>query len=121
MSISENINVCAFKTTAKLTTATYDCVLPRATQGRPKSEIYTPKRDDEHRSVSLLYGSTPGTNCMGLSEEHHPFPRILFSISPSQDYLKLSLSARKKKSKAKTKALTYVLMYSVDLILSQNI
>ena len=63
---------------------------------RPKSEIYTPKRDDEHRAVSLSYGSTPGTNCMGLSEEHHPFPMIFFSISPSQDYLKLSLSARKK-------------------------
>ena len=29
-------------------TAKYDGVLPRTPQVRPKSEIYTPKRDDEH-------------------------------------------------------------------------
>ena len=31
-------------------TATYDCVLPRTPQVRPKSKIYTSKRDDEHSS-----------------------------------------------------------------------
>ena len=29
-------------------TAKYDGVLPRTPQVRPKSEIYTPRRDDEH-------------------------------------------------------------------------
>ena len=29
-------------------TAKYDGVLPRTPEVRPKSEIYTPKRDDEH-------------------------------------------------------------------------
>ena len=28
--------------------AKYNGVLPRTPYGRPKSEIYTPKRDDEH-------------------------------------------------------------------------
>ena len=31
-------------------TATYDCVLPRTPQVRPKYKIYTPKRDDENPS-----------------------------------------------------------------------
>ena len=31
-------------------TATYDCFLPRTPQVRPKSKIYTSKRDDEHPS-----------------------------------------------------------------------
>ena len=30
--------------------AIYDCVLPRTPQARPGSEIYTPRRDDEHPS-----------------------------------------------------------------------
>ena len=29
-------------------TAKYDGVLPKTPQVRPKSEFYTPKRDDEH-------------------------------------------------------------------------
>ena len=28
--------------------AKYDAILPRTPQVRPKSEIYTPKRDDKH-------------------------------------------------------------------------
>ena len=41
-------------------TAKYDGVLPRTPYVRPKSEIYTPKRDDEHP---------------------HPFPYAEFSSS----------------------------------------
>jgi len=49
-------------------TAKYDGVLPRTPQVRPKSEIYTPKRDDEHphhfhmRSPSLGWQRTHSGN-----------------------------------------------------------
>ena len=41
-------------------TATYDSVSPRTPEGRPKSEIYTPKRDGEHPSPFYMGFSSPG-------------------------------------------------------------
>ena len=41
-------------------TAKYDKVLPRTSQMRPKSEIYTPKRDDEHPHPFHMRSFPPG-------------------------------------------------------------
>ena len=43
-------------------TAKYDGVLPRTPQVRPKSEIYTPKRDDEHPHPFHVWSSPRGSN-----------------------------------------------------------
>ena len=40
-------------------TAKYDGVLPRTRQVRPKSEIYTPKRDDEHPHPFHMWSPPP--------------------------------------------------------------
>ena len=51
----------------KTFTAKYDGVLPRTPQVRPKSEIYTPKRDDEHPHHFHI-GSPPlGLGCTQLT------------------------------------------------------
>ena len=41
--------------------AKYDGVLPRTPEVRPKSEIYTPKRDDEHPTPFICGVPPPGT------------------------------------------------------------
>ena len=40
-------------------TTKYDGVLPRTPQVRPKSEIYTPERDDEHPQPFHMRSSPP--------------------------------------------------------------
>ena len=42
-------------------TAKYDGVLPRTPKVRPKSEIYTPKRNDEHPHPFHMRNPPPGT------------------------------------------------------------
>ena len=44
----------------KTLTAKYDGVLPRTPYVRPKSEIHTPKRDDEHPHPFLMRSPSPG-------------------------------------------------------------
>ena len=44
----KNIHIISRATLNETLTAKYDGVLPKTPQVRPKSEIYTPKRDDEH-------------------------------------------------------------------------
>ena len=41
-------------------TAKYDGVLPRTPEVRPKSEIYTPERDDEHLHPFHMRSPSPG-------------------------------------------------------------
>ena len=49
-SVNIHLNISSRATLKEIFTATYDCVLPKTPQVRPKSEIYTPKRDDQHPS-----------------------------------------------------------------------
>ena len=44
----------------KTFTAKYDGVLPRTPKVRPKSEIYTPKQDDEHLHPFHMQSPPPG-------------------------------------------------------------
>ena len=46
-------------TLIKTFTAKYDGVLPRTPQVRPKSEIYTPKQDDEHPNLFHMRSPPP--------------------------------------------------------------
>ena len=41
-------NISSHATLKEIFTAKYNGVLPRTAQVRPKSKIYTPKRDNEH-------------------------------------------------------------------------
>ena len=49
-------------------TATCDCVLPWTPLVRPKSEIYTPKRDDEHHHPFCMGISPPGGSCSDFAK-----------------------------------------------------
>ena len=51
-------------------TAIKDCVLPGTSLVRPKSEIYIPKRDDEHPS-SFYMALSPGftVECLGSTNQ----------------------------------------------------
>ena len=51
-SVNIHLYISSCATLKKIFTATYDCVLPKTPYVRPKSEIYTAKRDDEHPSLT---------------------------------------------------------------------
>ena len=59
-------------------TAKYDGVLLRTPQVRPKSEIYTPKRDDEHPHPFHMRSSPPKgwTNPPTIPRSTPPHPRV---------------------------------------------
>ena len=59
-------------------TAKYNCVLPRTPSVRPKSEIYTPKRDAEHPRP-FQFGDPPPPlphpATRAIPRSRHPSPR----------------------------------------------
>ena len=59
-------------------TAKYDGVLLRTPQVRPKSEIYTPKRDDEHPHPFHMRSSPPSgwTTPPTIPRSTPPHPRV---------------------------------------------
>ena len=61
-------------------TAKYDGVLLRTPQLRPKSEIYTPKRDDEHPHPFYMRSPSPGAG-----QPHQQFPGVPLPTPESQD------------------------------------